>query len=162
VASSSDETIVVENPTTEQRTSTLRRRRHWPPCPLGADDGGRARRVPAPHPGTREIEDFISADPSVAAVAVIGVPDPTWGEAVKAVIVAAEGATPDINRLIRRVRDLKMRRARSQVHRSDRRAPVDRDGEARQEAAQGALLEGPATRGRMTATPPTRPAAGDA
>ena len=76
-------------------------------APLGADDGGRARRVPAPHPGTREIEDFISADPSVVAVAVIGVPDPTWGEAVKAVIVAAEGATPDINRLIRRVRDLK-------------------------------------------------------
>jgi len=40
----------------------------------------------------REVEDVISSHPSVAAVAVIGVPDDRWGEAVKAVVVPRPGA----------------------------------------------------------------------
>lgn len=38
-----------------------------------------------------EIDDLLSKHPKVASVAVIGVPDEKWGEAVKAVIVPKEG-----------------------------------------------------------------------
>ncbi len=39
----------------------------------------------------REIEDVISAHPAVAQVAVVGVPDDRWGEAVKAVVILRPG-----------------------------------------------------------------------
>jgi fatty-acyl-CoA synthase len=44
---------------------------------------------------SREVEDVIAQMPSVAVVAVIGVPDEHWGEAVKAVIVARPGTHVD-------------------------------------------------------------------
>jgi fatty-acyl-CoA synthase len=43
----------------------------------------------------REIEDVISSLPMVAQVAVIGVPDARWGEAVKAVVVLRPGVEAD-------------------------------------------------------------------
>lgn len=39
-----------------------------------------------------EVESALFAHPAVAEVAVIGVPDETWGEAVKAVVVRKQGA----------------------------------------------------------------------
>ena len=42
-----------------------------------------------------EVENAIHGHPHVAEVAVIGVPDDTWGEAVKAIVVAKPGVTPD-------------------------------------------------------------------
>ncbi len=42
----------------------------------------------------REVEDVISTHPAVNMVMVIGVPDPKWGEAVKAVVVLQPGHEP--------------------------------------------------------------------
>ena len=46
----------------------------------------------------REVEDVLSQHADVAMVAVVGVPDEKWGEAVTAVIVAREGATAECGR----------------------------------------------------------------
>jgi fatty-acyl-CoA synthase len=55
----------------------------------------------------REVEDVISSHPSVAAVAVIGVPDDRWGEAVKAVVVPRPGAEIVADELIDLVKQAK-------------------------------------------------------
>ena len=58
----------------------------------------------------REVEDVLAADPAVAQVAVIGVPDERWGEAVKALVVLKPGITGDADlatALIARVKDAK-------------------------------------------------------
>ncbi|KAK3850202.1 hypothetical protein Pcinc_043068 [Petrolisthes cinctipes] len=58
----------------------------------------------------REAEDVISANEAVAQVAVIGVPDEKWGEAVKAVIVlkpGIEGSDALIEEITIQVKDAK-------------------------------------------------------
>ena len=47
----------------------------------------------------REIEDLLLQEPTVAEVAVIGLPDPEWGERVVAIIVTEPGYTLDADRL---------------------------------------------------------------
>ena len=55
----------------------------------------------------REVEDVLSTHADVAMVAVVGVPDDKWGEAVTAVVVARAGATPNADELINLVKTQK-------------------------------------------------------
>ena len=52
----------------------------------------------------REVEDVIAALPGVALVAVVGVADERWGEAVTALIVPRPGAVIDADAVIAEVR----------------------------------------------------------
>jgi acyl-CoA synthetase (AMP-forming)/AMP-acid ligase II len=54
----------------------------------------------------REVEEAIAAHPGVADVAVIGVPDPEWGEAVRALIVKAPGAALTEAEIVQHCREL--------------------------------------------------------
>ncbi|SHM61144.1 long-chain-fatty-acid--CoA ligase [Cryptosporangium aurantiacum] len=47
-----------------------------------------------------EVEAVLADHPDVAGVAVVGRPDPTWGEAVVAVVVPQPGSTPDPDGLV--------------------------------------------------------------
>lgn len=52
----------------------------------------------------REVEDVIAAHPGVKHVAVFGIPDPKWGEAVKAVVVADTANPVSADELIAKVK----------------------------------------------------------
>jgi acyl-CoA synthetase (AMP-forming)/AMP-acid ligase II len=52
-----------------------------------------------------EVENALCAHPSVAACAVVGVPDPKWGERVHAVVVLQPGAQADADELVDFVRE---------------------------------------------------------
>jgi acyl-CoA synthetase (AMP-forming)/AMP-acid ligase II len=54
---------------------------------------------------SREVEEVIYTHPAVSEAAVIGLPDPTWGENVTAVVVLREGATADEREIIAVCRD---------------------------------------------------------
>lgn len=52
-------------------------------------------------------EDVLSAHPAVSAVAVIGIPDERWGEAMRAVLVTKPGCDIVEDELLALVRDAK-------------------------------------------------------
>jgi long-chain acyl-CoA synthetase len=52
-----------------------------------------------------EVEAALGSHPAVAAVCVIGVPDPKWAQAVRAVVVLRDGASADEAELIEHCRD---------------------------------------------------------
>jgi acyl-CoA synthetase (AMP-forming)/AMP-acid ligase II len=53
-----------------------------------------------------ELEDVLVEHPHVHEVAVVGVPDPQWGQSIVAVVVPAEGTDPDPDELREHVRSL--------------------------------------------------------
>ena len=53
---------------------------------------------------SREVEDVLSSHPDVEQVAVVGVPDEYWGEAICAVVVARGGERPSAEALATHVR----------------------------------------------------------
>jgi len=52
-----------------------------------------------------EVESALSTHPEVAAACVVGIPSELWGEAVHAIIVPAEGASPDEQAIINHCKD---------------------------------------------------------
>ncbi|OAF12464.1 acyl-CoA synthetase [Bradyrhizobium centrolobii] len=52
----------------------------------------------------REVEDVLSQHADVAMVAVVGIPDEKWGEAVTAIVVPRDGAQPNPDELINLVK----------------------------------------------------------
>lgn len=55
----------------------------------------------------REVEDALTQHAAVMSAAVIGIPDPKWGESVKALVVLRSGSGASAEELIRWVRDKK-------------------------------------------------------
>ena len=55
---------------------------------------------------SREVADVIAGHPDVVEVAVVGVPDARWGEAVCAVVVGRDGTAIDPDHIVARCRDV--------------------------------------------------------
>jgi acyl-CoA synthetase (AMP-forming)/AMP-acid ligase II len=54
---------------------------------------------------SREVEEVVYTHPAVSEAAVIGLPDPVWGETVAAVVVLREGTSATEDEIIAVCRD---------------------------------------------------------
>ena len=91
----------------------------------------------------REVEDVLSQHADVAMVAVVGVPDDKWGEAVTAVVVAARRRPAERGGTDQPREGEKGLDARAKAHQVRQGAADDRRRQGRQEGAEGGLLDRP-------------------
>jgi long-chain acyl-CoA synthetase len=95
----------------------------------------------------REVEDVLLADPAVADVAIVGVPDAEWGERVVAFVVPAPGAAPDAAVLDRRCLDAIARHKRPKEYRVVDALPRSAAGKVLKTALREAHAGAPTTGG---------------
>jgi fatty-acyl-CoA synthase len=96
----------------------------------------------------REVEDVLSQHADVAMVAVVGVPDDKWGEAVTAIVVAREGAA-ERRRADQSGQGPQGIGPRAQTCEVRERIADDRRRQGRQEGAEGRVLGRPRADGRI-------------
>ncbi|WP_313805856.1 AMP-binding protein [Sphingobium sp.] len=90
----------------------------------------------------KEVEDVLSRHPKVGSVAVVGGPDPKWGEAVIAMIVPREGHVPDPAELIEMVKAQKGAVSAPKEVRIVDRLPLTALGKIDKQAIKAALWKG--------------------
>ena len=89
----------------------------------------------------REVEEVMLQHPAVQEVCVFGVPDPEWGEVVKAVVVVRPGYEVTEDELIRHCRNHLARYKEAPVHRFCRRTSQECLWKGAQARTSGPVLE---------------------
>ena len=97
-----------------------------------------------------EVEQAVARHPAVASCAVIGIPDPEWGEAVHAVVVLAPGATVTPEELREHCKALDRRLQGAPIGGVHRRPPGERRRQGPQARPPRPLLGGHRPQRRLT------------
>ena len=95
----------------------------------------------------REVEDVLLGDPSVAEAAIVGIPDPEWGERVVAFVVPAPGAAVDSTALDRRCLDAIGRHKRPKEYRVLDALPRNASGKVLKKTLRDVTAAAPPTEG---------------
>ncbi|MEA2296464.1 MAG: long-chain acyl-CoA synthetase, partial [Solirubrobacteraceae bacterium] len=91
----------------------------------------------------REVEDVLIGDVAVAEVAVVGLPDPEWGEVVAAFVVAEPGATLDAAALDQRCQERIARHKRPRSYHVLAELPRNSAGKILKKTLRESLAHGP-------------------